>query len=113
MGMMLAILLDKSKSLNLKFMVVLIACMNLWCFVESKRARVNKKKKKKSKDLTHGLIFVGMTLCLTFVPLLCYFIYNVWKDPLTPTLVQNGTDLVKEKTMGFLSKRKQKTEKDE
>ena len=94
-------------------MVVVFTFMNLWCVVESKRARVSKKKKKTSTDLTYALLFVGFIFCLTFVPLVVYFLYNVWKDPLTPSLVQNGTDMLKEKTMGFLSKRKQREPKDE
>jgi len=56
--------------------------------------------------MSFALWFVGGIFCLTFVPLICYFLYNVWKDPLTPTLVKNGAELMKEKTMGYLSKRK-------
>lgn len=110
---MLSILLDANRSFRLKFMVVLFTIMNLWYFVESKRARVSKKKRKKNGDLTYALLFVGVIFCLTFVPVIIYFLYNVWRDPLTPSLVQNGTDLLREKTMGFLSKRKQKEAKDE
>lgn len=80
--------------------------MNIWCTVESKRARVGKKKKKGGTDVSFALFFVACIFCLTFIPLIGYFLYNVWRDPLTPTLMRNGTEMMKEKTMGFLSKRR-------
>lgn len=79
--------------------------MNVWLAVESKRGRAGKKKKQ-STNMTFALYFVGGIFLLTFVPLIGYFLYNVYKDPLTPTLIKNGSELMKEKTMGFLSKRK-------
>mmetsp|Transcript_25754 Transcript_25754/g.51621 ORF Transcript_25754/g.51621 Transcript_25754/m.51621 type:complete len:111 (+) Transcript_25754:1-333(+) len=95
----------QSKSLRVKCMLMLMIVFNLWAVVDGKRARVNKKKKK-SRDMTFAFMFVAVIFCLTFVPLIGYFLYNVWKDPITPTLIKNGGDLLKEKTMGFLSKRK-------
>jgi hypothetical protein len=89
--------------------------MSMWNWVEAKRGRVSKKKKSKGGNITYALMFVGAIFCLTFVPLVFYFLYNVWNDPLSPTLVKNGTELLKEKTMGFLSRKKQAAaeEKDE
>ena len=80
--------------------------MNCWNFIESKRARVNKKKKK--SDHSYALKFIGVMFGLTFIPLILYFLYNVYKDPLTPTLIKNGSEILKEKTMGFLSKKNKK-----
>lgn len=95
----------QAKSLRLKCALMMMVVFNVWSVVDGKRARVNKKKKK-SKDMTFAFMFVGVIFCLTFVPLIGYFLYNVWKDPVTPTLLKNGTELLKEKTMGYLSKRK-------
>ncbi len=81
--------------------------------MEAKRGRVNKKKKSKGGNITYALMFVGVIFSLTFVPLVFYFLYNVWNDPLSPTLVKNGTELLKEKTMGFLSKKKPVVEEKE
>lgn len=87
----------------------MVTFMSVWLAVESKRARAGKKKKQ-STDMSFALYFVGGIFLLTFVPLICYFLYNVYKDPLTPTLIKSGSELMKEKTMGFLSKRKSRSE---
>lgn len=89
--------------------MILLAFMNVWLTVEGKRSRAGKKKKQ-STDMSFALYFVGAIFLLTFVPLIGYFLYNVYKDPLTPTLLKNGSELMKEKTMGFLSKRKTKNQ---
>lgn len=88
----------------MKCILILFALLSIWQSVEGKKARVGKKKKK--SDVSFPLFFVACIFCLTFVPLIGYFLYNVWRDPLTPTLVKNGTEMMREKTMGFLSKRK-------
>lgn len=87
-------------------MIMIIMVMSLWYEVEGKKARVSRNKKKRGGDMTYGLMFVGALFGLTFIPLIGYFLYNVWKDPLTPTLVKNGTEMFKEKTMGYLSNKR-------
>jgi predicted transporter len=95
----------QSKSLKVKWVLSVMLAMSLWSLVDGKKARVKKGKKNRG-DMSSAVMFVGVIFALTFVPLIGYFIYNVWNDPLTPSLVKNGTELIKEKTMGFLSKRK-------
>ena len=79
--------------------------MNLLCFVECKRARATKKKKQQADHGT-AVIFILVLFSLTFVPLIIYFFYNVLKDPITPSLVKNAGEMIKEKTMGYLSRKK-------
>ena len=95
-----------ARTLRLKCVMIMLIFMNVWLTVDSKRGRAAGKKKKQSTNMTFALYFVGGIFLLTFVPLIGYFLYNVYKDPLTPTLIKNGSELMKEKTMGFLSKRK-------
>lgn len=103
--MIIAIL--TAKGLRVKFVMSVVLMLHLWSLVEGKRARVKKRGRKKGNtNWTFGILFILGLFCLTFVPLIGYFLYNVWRDPLTPTLMKNGTDMLKEKTMGFLSKKK-------
>ena len=70
--------------------------------------KTTSRKAKKDVDHTSGLIFVGVLLVLCFVPSIGYFIYNVYKDPDTPTILNNAIQLVKEKSFGNLSRNKAK-----
>jgi hypothetical protein len=94
------------KGLQFRILLSAMFMVNVWWKVEGKRARVKKKGKNGKSDMTFAIAFVIGVFCLTFIPLIGYFLYNVWKDPLTPSLVKNGTEMLKEKTMGFLSKKK-------
>jgi hypothetical protein len=96
-------------SINAKFVLIFLLFTSWWSVIESKRAKNSKKKK--NHDHTYGLWFILVLFLLTFVPLILYFLYNVYKDPLTPSLIKNGTEVLKEKTMGYLSKKKSEINK--
>lgn len=101
------------KSSKVRFALVVLFLMNIWCTVEGKRARAKSNKKKKSRGHMNGVYFVVFLFGLAIVPVILIFLYNVYKDPITPTLIKNGTELVRERMMGFLSKKKPAEEKDE
>ena len=59
-------------------------------------------------DFTLGFWVIGVIIFLLFVPTIISFCIAVVRDPLTPDLIKNGSELLKEKTMGFLSDNKKK-----
>lgn len=75
--------------------------------MESKRAKVNKAKKH-THEHTTGLWWCAILFMLCFIPSSIYFLYNIAKDPLTPTIVANLWAKVQEQSMGFLSEKKTK-----
>lgn len=60
-------------------------------------------KRKQSDDHTTGLYFCLVAFVLCLIPSLAYFFYNIYKDPLTPTLLNKLYITVREKSLGFLS----------
>ena len=106
-----------SRSLKVKCVIVILLVVSCFNFIESKpisklRANQLKKAKQQMKSEMRGLRFVLFFFALTFIPLVCVFCYNVFKDPLTPTLLKNGTQVLKERTMGFLSKKRTKVDEE-
>jgi hypothetical protein len=75
--------------------------------LKSKRNRNHNR----NKGLSEGMYWLFGIICLVVIPPMIMFIYNVIKDPATPTLISNASDLMKEKTFGYLSKSKQKRHK--
>lgn len=53
-----------------------------------------------------GLYFCLVAFLLCFVPSILVFLYNVLRDPLTPTLISNASKMVQTKTFSYLSKSK-------
>jgi|Transcript_8237 maltodextrin utilization protein YvdJ len=69
------------------------------------RAKAKKVKREEINPL-HGmfsLVFVFAALIL--IPVLIFF-YNMMQDPITPTLMKNMTGIIRERTFGFLSTKK-------
>ena len=62
-------------------------------------------------DFTLGFWVIGVIIFLLFVPTIISFCVAVVRDPLTPDVIKNGSELLKEKTMGFLSDNKKKATK--
>jgi uncharacterized membrane protein len=69
------------------------------------RAKAKKSKREEMNPLygMFSLIFVFAALIL--IPVLIFF-YNMMQDPITPTLIKNMTGIIKERTFGFLSTKK-------
>ena len=53
-----------------------------------------------------GTYWIFALLALLFLPPIVAFVYNVSRDPATPTVLKNGAALIQERSMGFLSARK-------
>jgi hypothetical protein len=51
-----------------------------------------------------GIYFCAILFLLCFVPSIIMFIFNVVRDPLTPTLISNASDIMKARTFSYLSK---------
>ena len=62
-------------------------------------------------DYSRGLFVIGVIIFFLFVPQIIRFCVSVARDPLTPEIVKNGSELLKERTMGFLSDNKKKAKK--
>lgn len=101
----------KNKSPTYVFMfliyITLVVIVECKAKVKSKRNRNHNR----NKGLSEGMYWLFGILCLVVIPPLVMFAYNVIKDPATPTLISNASDLLKEKTFGYLSKSKQKRER--
>eukprot|EP01031_Cornospumella_fuschlensis_P047161 gene47161-57761_t len=74
---------------------------------KTKRARKPKVGRKRSKEHDHwvGLYYVLGTLALMIFPIIGYFFYNVWKDPLTPKLAAEIFEVVKKRTLSYVGKK--------
>ena len=68
--------------------------------------RKSKKTDGSDREDWKALYILGILLALIFIPTILRFVYNVIRDPITPTLISNASTLVKEKTFGYLSKKK-------
>ncbi len=83
--------------------------------VEAQRKR-NKNIKRSGKearsDHIRGIYFILFALLAVFLPPILYFLYSVSKDPMTPQLVERIKDVAKERTIGYLSSRNQKSAKE-
>lgn len=56
-----------------------------------------------------GLIVIGILFALCIIPPFASFLYAVVRDPLTPQLIKNAMDGIKEKSFGYLSTTKVKS----
>jgi hypothetical protein len=62
-----------------------------------------------SSNYSTGIYFVVVMFSLAFIPPIIGFIYSVVKDPDTPTILKNSAAVLKDRTMGYLSKKKKAT----
>jgi len=58
------------------------------------------------EDHTTGLYFCLFLFILCIVPSIIAFVYNIVRDPITPTLISNASALIKANTLSYLSKSK-------
>jgi hypothetical protein len=81
---------------------------------ECKKRRGNGKRNKNMNvpDSYSGVSFVMVLagLCLG-IPLII-FVFRVAQDPITPTVLKEATDVVKQRTFGYLSKKTGKVAED-
>lgn len=57
----------------------------------------------------YGWRFILFLFLLCFIPPVSAFVYNLYKDPMAPTLWKNGLEFMREKMLGFLAKVNQPT----
>jgi hypothetical protein len=69
------------------------------------------KKKLEISDHYQALVIITAISLLLIVPSLATFIYSIIKDPDTPEVYRKLKDVVKEKTIGNLSRRRQQVER--
>ena len=76
------------------------------CVVQLEAAKKKKRMKREEIDPLRGLYSILFVMGLViFIPIALFF-YNMAMDPITPTLMINATNVVKERTLGYLSARK-------
>jgi len=54
---------------------------------------------------SHGLELIVLLLCIALLPPIISFCYNVARDPATPTVLRNASEVISQRTMGYLSAR--------
>eukprot|EP01038_Epipyxis_sp_PR26KG_P011490 gene11490-15389_t len=95
--------------LLLLLMIFFLFCDLILCTKSNPRAKARRNQKKAGNDFAEhwtGVYYCLFLFLLCFVPAIGYFIYNVAKDPVTPTILTNLYNNVQEKTIGYLSKNK-------
>ena len=75
------------------------------CYAQKRRAQRSIKQGGNIEDHYNGLIIIGIVFLLAILPPIIYFIYSVYKDPLTPEIMGKLTEIVKERSLGYLGKK--------
>ncbi len=74
---------------------------------QSRRGRRPNKKRsgraKLQREPFYGWRLILLLLFLCFLPPLASFTYNLYKDPMAPTLWSNSLEFFREKMLGFLA----------
>jgi hypothetical protein len=70
-----------------------------------KKHRKNKRHSHTSDELDFSQAFwiIGILFATLIFPPIIYFVYAVVKDPVTPTVMKNGWDYIKQQYFGYLS----------
>lgn len=110
-----------------RFYFYLLMCCICTCLVEAQKQTMGQagggrkapKKKRRGKNSmastdgsVKGIWWTTNIFLLCFIPPAIIFVRNLWTDPLTPQLWSNGTELLKEKVLGFLGKSKEDVAKE-
>ena len=69
----------------------------------SRRGKV-RRTNKSDADPFRGLFLIPLVLGLVIIPPILFFLYNVYRDPATPTLIKNIGEIISERTFGYLGK---------
>ena len=97
-----------SSSLRTRCLCLLLFLLHACCVVSKASASTRRRRNKGKDSHTTGIYFVLTVLSLCFIPAIIFFLYKVYQDPLTPTLVSNGSQYIAERTTGYLSARTSK-----
>lgn len=96
-------------SLKSKLFFILSVVMALVMEVEGKKARAaGMNTRRNFKFPSDGLKILGFLVLTVFLSPIIYFLYTVSKDPLTPSIISDSFNALKERTFGNLSKKKPK-----
>jgi uncharacterized protein involved in cysteine biosynthesis len=91
-------------------MIVLFLCSSVLEAIEPAKRRRAGKRGKKTVSEEHswtGIYYCLAILALTVIPTLAVFIYSLYNDPMTPTIISQIGEVVKERTIGYLSRKKE------
>ena len=89
----------------LVLMITLADAINTLPKRKRAKGRQASKAEKWSLEHSRGVEIAIFMVGLLLLPPIIGFIYNVYHDPATPTVLRNASDLLTERTMGFLSPR--------
>jgi hypothetical protein len=83
-------------------LLVLIAY--IWeCLSAATKRRKGKDMKKPLETIEEAGYALLLMLSFLIIPVLVYFVYVIWKDPVTPHLIEDLIAYTKEKSFGYLS----------
>jgi peptidoglycan/LPS O-acetylase OafA/YrhL len=81
--------------------------------MEAATKKKQKRRRVEDIDPLHGLYSIVAIMALIIIVPIAFFLYNIIRDPITPTLVRNASDMVKDRTFGYLSARQPKSSEHE
>lgn len=98
---------------SIHFCFAILVVLDLSYKIEAALPRRKRKKvlserpRTKEWSITHqaGFEIIIVLLMLCLLPPVVMFIYNVYKDPATPTVLRNASEVITERTLGYLSAR--------
>jgi hypothetical protein len=86
---------------------IIIVLFFFTCISEAAPRKTTRKKKKDISDSRMtGVYYCIAILSLTFIPSLVLFFYSLYKDPMTPTIISRLLEVAKDRTIGYLSRKK-------
>ena len=76
-----------------------------------KKRRGHSAKQKRKHSLTQFMYIMIIAMLCVFVPILAYFAYSVARDPMTPVVLKQLWQHVKERCTGYLGKKRNESTK--
>ena len=87
-------------------LIVLLQFMLTEVYGKKRRGKNKTRRSRYSKDsvdYSTPLYMMLFLLILIFAPVICMFLHSVYKDPLTPKVMQGMWDFIKGRWTGYLS----------
>lgn len=105
---MIGIQISKAKLYQICFYVIIIFSLILSLVDAAEGPKRNRRRKKKDVSDTSltGVYYCLGIMALTIIPSIVMFFYSIYKDPMTPTVFSRMVEVLKERTIGYLSAQK-------
>jgi L-asparagine transporter-like permease len=93
--------------MKLSALVNLLLVYSVGC-VDAQKKKKAQQPRREDLDPLRGTSSVLTVLALVFIIPILLFIYNIARDPITPTLMKEAFKNISERTFGYLSSNKEK-----